>query len=178
MADNKLMHLEKYQREFEKHLGFVDQLGQVILKGHLIIESALANIINLILFHPEHIRDAQLGFKSKVQLARGLALRKNKVSIWNLVLSINAVRNEVAHNLLGETRSKKLDQLRRLYLAELPPELRENQKAARDHVIAMSACVMCIGFLGTLEHDTKRLREYIDGLDALLNPGAARVAAK
>jgi hypothetical protein len=171
MADDKFMHLEKYQSEFEKHLGAVDQLGQVILKGHLIIESAVDNIINLILFHPEHIQDAQLSFKSKVQLARGLALRKNKISIWNLVLSVNAVRNEVAHNLLGETPSRKLDQLRRLYLAELPAELREKQKAAPDHVIAMSACMMCTGFLGTLEHDTKRLREYIDGLDAVLNPG-------
>jgi hypothetical protein len=132
-------HMERYNAEFEKQLGQVDELQQYILKGHLIIESALDNIINLIFFHPEHIHDARFGFVHKVNMARAYGLRKHKASLWNLILSINAVRNEIAHQLAGEKRERKMAQLRRLYIAELEDnaELKEAHKNYPDELIAM-----------------------------------------
>jgi len=171
-------HLVKYQKLFDEHLKFVDKFGQAVLNGHLIIESALDNILDLIFFHTEHVRDARLGFNQKVQLARAIALRKNKLAPWTLILSVNAVRNEISHNLEGEKRTKKAEQLRRLYLNGISENKRERFKDAGDEVIAYFACLECVGFLGTLEHDTRALRGHVDALDAMLNPEAERIRPK
>jgi hypothetical protein len=44
-------HLDKYGKEFEKHMNEVDGLALIVLKGHLIIEGILDNVIALIFFH-------------------------------------------------------------------------------------------------------------------------------
>lgn len=171
-------HLVKYKMLFDEHMKFVDKFAQTILSGHLIIESALDNVLDLIFFHTEHVRTARLGFNQKVELARAIALRKNKLSPWNLISSINAVRNEISHNLEGEKRTRKADQLRRLYLAGITEEKRARLVGAENEVIAYLACIECVGFLGTLEYDTQALRDHVDTLDAMLNPDAERVRPK
>ncbi len=168
-------HLVKYKELFDEHMKFVDKLAQIVTSGHLIIESALDNVLDLIFFHTEHVREARLSFNQKTQLARALALRKNKLEPWTLISSINAVRNEISHNLAGEKRTKRMDQLRRLYLGGAEEKLRKHLKDADNEVIAYFACLECVGFLGTLEHDTRALREHMDALDAVLNPEAERV---
>jgi hypothetical protein len=40
-----------------------------------------------LVFHPEHIDASRLGFNHKLQFARSIALRKNKISIWDLTRS-------------------------------------------------------------------------------------------
>jgi hypothetical protein len=170
-------HLDKYTKLFEEHLATLDRLQVIVLNGHLIVESAIDNIIALMLFHPEHIHKARLEFSQKVQLVRGYALRKNKNGIWALILTIGEVRNEVAHNLTEARQNDKMAQLRRLYFREAP-EMVELHKDSSDEEIAYCACGLCAGFLGTLEHDSKSLRRLIDGLDAVLNPEERRVQPK
>jgi hypothetical protein len=170
-------HLDKYSELFEEHLAMIDRLQVIVLNGHLIVESAIDNIIALMLFHPEHIQKARLEFSQKVQLARGYALRKNKDGIWGLILTIGEVRNEAAHNLTEARQNEKMAQLRRLYFREAP-EMEKLHEGASDEEIAYYACGFCTGFLGTLEHDTKSLRRLIDGLDAVLNPEERRVQLK
>jgi hypothetical protein len=168
-------HLNKYMESFQKHMAEVDEFEHVILKGHLIIEGVLDNVIALMLFHPEYLKLARFTFYQKLQLGRAIGLRKNKKSIWSLVLAINEVRNEVAHNLVGAKREKKINQLRGLLLKELPPDLVETRQDYPDHAIALLACTMCVGFLGTLEDDTRALRRFMDELDSGLNPDEDRV---
>ncbi len=178
-------HLDKYLKLFRQQMSEVDRLQQVILKGHLIIESALDNIITIIFHHPEYIFKGRFGFIHKVNIARAYGLRKNENSMWNLILSVNETRNEIAHNLAGEKRTNKMAQLRRMYLAEATDEFRaavaENGKSldeAEDETIAMFACSLCTGFLGAFEYDIGALRAMIDGIDATMNPDRERVPVK
>ena len=172
-------HLNKYVEMFEKHISEIDPLQLTILNGHLIIESALDNILSTIFFHPEHIEEAELEFNQKVHVARSYALRKNKEPVWNLILVINAVRNEIAHNLgEGMKREKKMARLRRLYLAHVSAEDAKKREDAADYVIAALACVSCIGFLGMFEDDMRGLRGHIDALDAGMNPNEQRITPK
>jgi len=78
-------HLKKYVQLFEKEMAEVDPLQQVVLKGHLIIEAALDNIISIIFFHPQHVLNGRFTFLHKVQLARAYGLRKDTNTIWNLI---------------------------------------------------------------------------------------------
>jgi hypothetical protein len=159
-------HLDKYSEQFREHLREVDELAQTVLTGHLIIENALENVIALIFFHPEHLR---LNFERKVQVARAYALNKNKKTIWNLIMAVNETRNAIAHSLPGDRREKKMAQLRRMYFAEMEPDFAEVRENYPDHVIAVMACALCTGFLGTLEDDTKSLRNIINEMHAAIH---------
>ncbi|MGA2794434.1 MAG: hypothetical protein ABSE69_13045, partial [Roseiarcus sp.] len=138
----------------------------------------LDNIIDMIFFYPDYVREARLSFNQKLQIARAYCLRKNNNSMWALLAGINAIRNEISHNLAGEKRQKKIDQLRTMFLAELQPAEAKRYERAADHIIAASACGMCIGFLGTYEHDLKGLRKFVDLLDIAINSDKEHVALK
>jgi hypothetical protein len=97
MTDKDKTH--EYLEQFSAYMGDVDELAQVILKGHLIIEGVLDNILELVFFHPEHLANARLSFNQKVNLARAYCLRKNQLSMWRLVTMINTIRNQIAHSL-------------------------------------------------------------------------------
>lgn len=178
-------YLKKYTKMYEKELNEHDQLQLAVLKGHLIIEAALENILSLIFFHPEYVLKGRFTFMQKVQLARAYGLRKDTNSVWDLILKVNEVRNEVAHNLIGEKRKTKLNQLREIFLAEATETMRADLekdgtllKDLPDETVALYSCLLCTGFLGAYEHDISGLRNIIDTLDQGLNPEKERVPTK
>jgi hypothetical protein len=172
MARKSGPDLAKYAKLFDKHMSKVDELTLAVLKGHLIIEGALDDILATIFFYPGHVDAARLGFVRKVHIARAYALRKNELPVWDMILTINALRNELAHKLEGEKR-KKMDDLRKLYDEQCPPGSDKAEKARskmEDHTIVYLTCIRCTGFLGTYEYDLKGLRKIIDSLDFALEP--------
>lgn len=178
-------NLHKYVNMFNQQMQEPDQLQNVLLKGHLIIEAAIDNIIANIFFHPDHLFKGRFAFMQKVQIARSYALRKDENTIWKLILSVNEVRNEVAHNLAGDKRDKKLKLLRRLFISEATVEMRTNLEKdfgklenLSDEQVVTFSCAMCTGFLGKYEDDIIALRGMIDGLDIILNPDQIRVDRK
>lgn len=183
---NKASHLDKYAALFHEKMAQPDPLLQATLTGHLIIETALDNIITEIFFHPEHVfKEARLGFAQKVHVVRAYCLRKDSNSIWDLALAVNSVRNEIAHNLAGEKRNARLQHLRSLFMAEASGEMqaaleREWKRLTDvpDQVIVVWACSLCAGFLGEFEADVTFLRDMIDSLDESTNLDRERVARK
>lgn len=178
-------NLHKYENMFNEQMQKPDKLQNVLLKGHLIIEAAIDNLIVNIFFHPDHLFKGRFTFIQKVQIARSYALRKDENTIWNLILSVNEVRNEVAHNLAGDKRNKKLKQLRRLFLSEATVEMRTDLEMKfgklenlQDEFVVTLSCALCTGFLSKYEDDIIALRRMIDGLDIILNPDQARVDRK
>jgi hypothetical protein len=160
-------HLTKYVEAFKEHLSHVDELAQVVLKGHLLIESALNNIIETIFFHPEHILERRFQCHQKLAICRALCLRKDKERTWDLIEAINTLRNDVAHDLEGKKRKGRMDRLRQIYVEEgYPTKLKD--KEIDELTLVAYACAACSGFLGTFEHDIKALRGYMNALDNLL----------
>jgi hypothetical protein len=90
---------DKYVQKFKEHLEQVDAFTLIVLKSHLIMESAIDNIIRLIFFWPDIILDARMNFFQKVEIVRAYSLREDEMSIWKLMHAIAELRNEVAHNL-------------------------------------------------------------------------------
>lgn len=182
----KSSHLDKYAALFNEKMGQPDPLLQAVLTGHLIIETALENILALVFFHPEHVfKEARLSFSQKVHIVRAYGLRKDDNSFWDLILAVNSVRNEIAHNLAGEKRDARLQQLRSLFIAEASGEMQatlekdwKRLKDVPDPTIVVWACSLCTGFLGEFEADISSLRSMIDALDQSMNPDRERVARK
>ena len=159
--------LARIQQEFAE----IDPVVHSVLKGHLLIEEKLSSIIELFVFHPEAFDEARLGFFHKVHVARALSLDEHENSMWQLILSINSLRNELAHSLDPDARRPKILRLRELYFKEIEDEsYREEQQDYPDEAVVMFASVLAIGFLGRFEQEAKRFRSIVDGLDRVMNP--------
>jgi hypothetical protein len=100
---------DKYVQQFKKHLEQIDPFTLVVLKSHLIMESAIDNVIRLIFFHPDIVLDARMNFFQKVEIVRAYALREDEMSIWKLMHAIAELRNEFAGSstLRSRRRSRK-----------------------------------------------------------------------
>jgi hypothetical protein len=147
-----------------------DELAHVVIKGHLIIEETISRIIDLHVFHREHVQEAKLSFNAKMLMARSLCLRKNRLGEWDLIAAINSLRNELAHNLHTPKRDRKIATVREIYCREAV-DLSElaNLKEQPDHVVLHYACGHCVGFLSSFEKDAEALRSMLWTMDRTFN---------
>jgi|SRR5258708_606039 len=166
MTTSTKPEITKYMKEFRGHLRQVDEVAQVVLKGHLIIESVLENIITLGLYYPQYLQDARLSFYQKVHIAKALCLRKNTVATWKLILAVNELRNAIAHSLSGEKRTTKMEQLRRLCSVDGILDF----DSTPDRQVAEFACGVSTAFLAGGEADMKNLRAFVDAYDPPQKP--------
>jgi len=158
-------------QRFTREMSTIDEMVHVLLKGHLLLEEALALIIDQHVFHREDLAEARLSFAQKLHIARSLCLRKNKLGEWDLVAAINGLRNDLAHRLDSPDREKKLEKVKNVYFREAADFGRiEAIRKQTDHEIVFAACAHCAGFLATCAEDLKHLRHTIHALDRGMNP--------
>jgi hypothetical protein len=135
------------QARFAHEMSTIDATVDLLLKGHLLIEEALAATIDLHIYEREHLAKARLSFSHKLHVARALALRKAACGEWELMLAINALRNEVAHQLRSAKREEKMASVRALYRREASGlETLPETEADGDASIIVAACAHCCGF--------------------------------
>src|SRR4051812_28326134 len=111
MSDVSIRNTERLSEQM-RH---IDELALVVLKGHLVLEEQLQRILDTFLFHPEYLDSARFHFAQKVYLARTMSLDEHANPMWDLILAINALRNDLAHALDSVKRQQKLDRVKELY---------------------------------------------------------------
>lgn len=158
---------------FREEMERVDELAHILLKGHLLIEESLTRILDQYFFHREYVGEARLTFSQKMNLARSLCLRKCAFGEWDLIASINSLRNELAHRLQSPEREKRFAKVKAIYLREIAEftELVALVKAQADANVLMNAMAHCTSFLAAFEGDSKAFRGMIHTMDRELNPG-------
>jgi hypothetical protein len=107
----------KRERHFLAHIS-VDAPLEIVLRGHLWVESALIGLIEEVLPHPEAIDLARFSFPQKLGLAVGLGLVRPEYG--PAYLKLNGLRNRVAHDLFSAITHKEQEEL----LQALGPTLR------------------------------------------------------
>jgi hypothetical protein len=149
-----------------------DELTAVVLKGHLVLEEQLDRIICRFLFHPKHLDDAGLRFHQKVKISQSMSLDGSENSIWNLLLALNALRNNLAHSLEDDKRQSKLNRVLTLFAEESgnASHPTEDDPPLSDHEGVSGAMAMVLGFLSSFEEEVIRFRMAIDTLDKTMNP--------
>ena len=115
--------LEDRLGDYVKQLSAIDELAQVVLKGHLDIEASLDDVIKAFFFYPEYILESRPGFDRKVAIAKALAIRSNEFPIWKEIEAINELRNSIAHGHDNKKRKDRMAAVRKLYLQQAKPEL-------------------------------------------------------
>lgn len=81
------------------HLPAGNDLILIALKGHLLAEEALDDLIRFYCKQPEHLDDVEIRFFVKVRIARALSGHIVWTGLWPLIDALNSVRNDLAHKL-------------------------------------------------------------------------------
>jgi hypothetical protein len=82
-----------------KHLPTGNDLTLIAMKGHLLAEEALDDLIRFYCIQPEYLDDVEIRFLVKARIARALSGHIVWIGLWPLVDALNSVRNDLAHNL-------------------------------------------------------------------------------
>jgi hypothetical protein len=164
----------KFYSEFSRHLTQIDELANVILRGHLLVESDLDAVMRATFFYPDFIK-GRVSFERKGQIARAMALRTQNEVIWDTLTALNELRNEVAHKREAKTRKAKMDQLRQTCLKQIKPERAAEHKNDTDREIVIMSCALCGGYLAMLADQLWGMRDYLNQVDEQLFPGEGGV---
>jgi hypothetical protein len=105
------------ERQFLTHIN-VDAPLEIVLRGHLWVESSLIRLIEEVLPRSEAIDLARFSFPQKLSL--GVALGLVRAEYTSAYLKLNTLRNRVAHDLFSAITKAEQDEL----LQALGPTLR------------------------------------------------------
>ena len=102
------LDLKRIERVLQ-HLPRSDDVTIIALKGHLLIEELLDEIIWAHCKSPESLRDVEIRFPAKVKLVLALTGRHELSKIWGLCERLNSLRNSLAHKLEHPSAQKRLN---------------------------------------------------------------------
>lgn len=89
-----------------------------LLKGHLLVEEVLEEIIVSACKNPSAAYDARMSFYSKTKLAE--AISGDDSAAWRCVERLNSARNELAHGRDDASLEEKIDALIRTTRTSYP----------------------------------------------------------
>lgn len=105
MADKIPLQIDAEAEIFIKrvhtHLPSGNDLTLVALKGHLLAEEVLDDLIRFYCKQPEYLHDVEIRFFVKARIARALSGHIVWTGLWPLIDALNSVRNDLAHKLEG-----------------------------------------------------------------------------
>lgn len=90
--------VEAFER-FVKLLPYGNDLTLVILKGHLLIEEQVRQIIDERVKKPDVLKDARFDCYQAICLAEALCPMDEEPWFWEAVRKLNKIRNDISHNI-------------------------------------------------------------------------------
>jgi hypothetical protein len=139
---------ERYFHKLKQHLPLVKDPTVVILRGHLLVEELLDEIIAAGLRDPSAIMNAKLTFFQKISLAQGMVGRAGN-DAWKPIKELNKLRNEIGHKLPDAALSAKMDTVLRILFEDefdqIPNDVYSKSKALRKGIIFH--CAFLAGFI-------------------------------
>jgi hypothetical protein len=93
--------LSERARKIDQHMGKEIDTTMIILKGHLLVEETLTEILVFTFkeSNPMTIKIHNMMFAQKANLVWALKHEKMKLNIWPSLKRLNAIRNKMAHSL-------------------------------------------------------------------------------
>ncbi|NQD94080.1 hypothetical protein HP532_15635 [Pseudomonas sp. CrR25] len=80
----------------------------IVLKGHLLSEELMNDLINKILPHPEHIKNCRFNYSQTLSLAKAVSDdERHDKWVWSGLKKLNDIRNAYSHNLEPEKINDK-----------------------------------------------------------------------
>lgn len=160
---------DKFTEIFNEYFNKVDEELIAVLKGQLLIERTLNQIIDDFVFHDDKLIEARLSFSQKVHIARSMSLNQFDNSMWTLILVLNSLRNDFAHQLDSEKRTAKFEKVKNLYIQETKGSDFENVWD-NDQVIGIAyTTTLILGFLIAFHDEVLRFKGVVREMDKIIN---------
>ena len=124
----------------------------VILKGHLLIEEQVKEIIRQKLPNPDAINIDRMSCHQAICLAQALLPIGHEEEFWGAAKKLNELRNNIAHKLSPEEREQKIDK----FVACVPVDWEGEDKSQTFELSIWSLFAYISGFVdGALSDDMK-----------------------
>lgn len=148
--------------EFEKlireNLERLEDVELILLKGHLVIEQLITELLELSLKEPERLKSINLMFAKKLEFY--LAIDGNAIissGLEKILKDLNSLRNKLAHNL----NHPNFDELLKNWVqraAKKRIEVIENESELKQQLIASISYIAAFlsGAVGAKRHVTNR----------------------
>lgn len=145
--------IEAFQR-FLNLLPHGKDLDLVILKGHLLIEEQVKEIIRQKLPNPDALNITRMNCHQAICLAQALLPSSYEEDFWIASKKFNELRNNIAHKLSPEQREAKIDE----FVDCVPIEWKGQDKVQTFELSIWSLFVNISSFIeGELSDDIKFL---------------------
>lgn len=162
--------LQEIQNRFMGEIAYVDEVAQIVLKGHLAIEELMTEAIERFVLHGEFIAEVKLQFHQKLTLCRAISVNEQDNPMWGLIGKINNVRNHLSHSLNDNRRAEKIQALRSNYEQHFGREaLDKIQEMSDEAAVCMLAVSGCLGYLHTFVEEVKRFERIVSTLNETMN---------
>ena len=99
---------DKREGRIKAHLPKTNDLTILTLKGHLLVEEVLDEIVHAYCLQPSHLDGVDIRFQVKARLARALIGDILPKSMWAMVDALNSIRNDLAHRLESQKLRAKI----------------------------------------------------------------------
>ena len=157
--------MKKFIEKYIKHLHREKDIILIALKGHLLLESLLDQIIETILPNPQYIKNQNFMFYKKVLLARAMSWDKHKIKMWDLILTVNSLRNELSHYLESKKLDNKIKNVVQKFKETDPTHpLLKNYKSKNFEDQLKVMIMYLAGFLNSYLDDAKAYHKTVDTL--------------
>lgn len=163
--------LREIQNRFMEEINVVDDLAQIVLKGHLVIEELLTEALQRFVHHSDYIASARLQFHQKLNLCRAISVSEQDNEMWELIAKINNIRNHLSHSLGDEERVRRVRRLKSHYEQLFGREsLEAVSEMDEESAVCMLAISGCLGFLHTFLGEVQSFEAMIDRLQKVFKP--------
>jgi len=93
---------------FNKHMPRSKDITMIILKGHLLVEQALTDILDTELPYSKALDDAKMSFSNRLAVVKSIYGTDTSFP-YGLIENLNSLRNQLVHNLEPKDMESKLD---------------------------------------------------------------------
>ena len=146
-------HLRRYILRWDDFMPDTEDLSLIVLKGHLLVEEMLTELLEHILPFPQHIEVLNLRFSHKVSIVRAACKYEVNNKAWDLINALNKTRNELIHNLEPPKLEKVLKNLfsihKQVDVIDVPLDRSQNH-LAKTSIRLEWAIQDCMRFLAKL----------------------------
>ena len=141
--------LEESRKKMIERVEKMNALTIAVLRAHLLAEQCMNDFILSGGVKRKWLKKAT--FDEKVQKCKAIAVREKDDALWGVLKSANILRNTIAHTLDADKIEQRMKELKDTYLAVLTPQQAQGLAEQPDDYVAQSACVLCAGFIASLE---------------------------
>ena len=148
-----MMDLGDVDSDLARHHQHYPSGGEItlqVLKGHLLVEEILREILHLQLAHPDALleRGARLSFQQVASLVEAITpVSREEPWLWTAIKRINGIRNDLAHQLSPAALDDKLGSLFRYVRHENPviKEIADRLGVPEGHDFELVVICVCAG---------------------------------